>query len=72
MEDNLNQNGRRPHPKWKTTSPKLEDDLTQIGRRPYPKWKMTKDEDDQKLRQPKIRTAKIESYYNLYLSFAYI
>ena len=40
MEDNLNQNGRRPQPKWKTTSPKMEDDLTQNGRRP--KWKTTK------------------------------
>ena len=43
MEDDLNQNGRRPHPKWKTTSPKMEDD--QNGRRL--KWKMTKMEDDQ-------------------------
>ena len=28
---------RRPHPKWKTTSPKIEDNLTQNGRRPHPK-----------------------------------
>merc|ERR1712030_72577 len=34
------QNGRRPHPKWKTT--KMEDD--QNGRQP--KWKTTKMEDD--------------------------
>merc|ERR1712030_84880 len=39
MEDDLNQNGRRP--KWKTN--KMEDN--QNGRRP--KWKTTKIEDDQ-------------------------
>ena len=38
MEDDLNQNGRRPHPKWKMTSPKMEDD--QNGRQT--KWKTTK------------------------------
>jgi len=48
VEDNLTQNGGRPHPKWRTTSPKMEDDLTQNGRRPHPKWKTTKNEDDQK------------------------
>ena len=35
MEDDLSQNGRRPHPKRKTT---------------LQKWKMTKNEDDQKQR----------------------
>ena len=37
----------------------MENDLTQNGRRPYPKWKMTKDEDDQKRKQPKIKTTTI-------------
>ena len=45
MEDDLNQNGRQPHQKWKTTSPKMEDDLTQNVRRP--KMKTTQNEDDQ-------------------------
>ena len=40
--------------KWKTTSPNMEDDLTQNGRRP--KMKKTKNEDDQQLRRPKIKT----------------
>jgi len=35
-------NGRRPHPKWKTTSTKMEDDLT-------------KNEDDQKQNKNKIK-----------------
>ena len=30
MEDDFTHNGRRPHPKWKMTSPKMEDDLTQM------------------------------------------
>ena len=58
MEDNLNQNGRRPQPKWKTTSPKMEDDRIKNGRRP--KRKTTKNEDDQKLRRPKIKMTKNE------------
>ena len=55
MEYDLTQNGRQPHLKWKTTSPKMEDDLTQNGRRPHQKWKMTlpKMEDDQQLRRSK-------------------
>ena len=54
------QNGIRPHPKWKTTSPKMEDDLTQNGIRPHPKWKMTKMEDEQNGRQAKWKTTKME------------
>ena len=27
MKDDLTQNGRQPHPKWNTTSPKMEDNL---------------------------------------------
>ena len=49
MEDDLTQDGRRPHPKWKTTSSKMEDD--QNGRRP--KTNMTKNEDDQKMKTTK-------------------
>ena len=41
IEDNLTQNGRRPHPKLYTNSPKMEDYLTQNGRRPHQKWKTT-------------------------------
>merc|ERR1711984_64663 len=54
------ENGRRPHPKWKTTSPKMEDD--QNGRRPT--WKMTKLEDDQNGRRPKCKTTKTEDDQN--------
>ena len=61
MEDNLNQNGRRPQPKWKTTSPKMEDDLTQNKRRP--KWKTTKMEDDQNERRPKSKTTKMNESF---------
>ena len=65
-----NKNGRRPQPKWKTTSPKMEDDLTQNERRPHPKWKMTppKMEDDrpQNGRRPqpieKTTSSKMEDY----------
>merc|ERR1712208_239548 len=58
MEDDLNQNGRRPHPKWKTISPKMGDDLTQNGRRPHPKWRTTSPEmeDDQNGRRAKWKT----------------
>jgi len=52
----LPKNGRRPHPKWKMTSPKMEDDLTQNAR--PTKIKMTKNEDDQKLRRPNKKTTK--------------
>ena len=54
-EDDLTQNGRRPHPKWKKTSSKMEDNLTQNGRRPQAKWKTTlpKMEDDQKIKTTK-------------------
>ena len=41
MEDDITQNGRRPHPKWKMT--KNKDD--QIYRQP--KIKTTKNEDEQ-------------------------
>ena len=34
MKDDLTQNGRRSHQKWKMTSPKMEEDLTQNGRQP--------------------------------------
>ena len=51
LEDDLTQNGRRPHTKWKTISQKN-------GRRTHPKWKTIspKIEDDlaQNGRQPKI------------------
>ena len=30
MEDYLTQNGRRPHPKWKKSSPKMEDIIPKI------------------------------------------
>ena len=40
-EDDLTQNGRRPHQNWKATSPKMEDELTQNGRRLHPKWRTT-------------------------------
>ena len=49
IEDDITQNGRRPHPKWKTTSPKMEDD--QNGRQP--KWNMTKMEDNQNRKRQK-------------------
>ena len=49
MEDDLTQNVRQPHPKWKTTSPKNEDD--EKWRRP--KTKTTKNEDYQKTKTPK-------------------
>merc|ERR1711984_68705 len=62
MEDDLTQNGRRPHPKRKTTSPKMEDDLTQNGRRPN--RKTTKMEDDQNGRRPKWKTTKMEDDQN--------
>ena len=42
MKDDLTQNGKWPHPKWKTTSSKIENDPTQNGRWPHPKWKTTK------------------------------
>merc|ERR1712120_68066 len=63
MEDNLTQNGRRPHqngrrPKWKTT--KMEDDQNGIR----PKLKTTKKEDDQIGRQPKWKTTKMEEDQN--------
>jgi hypothetical protein len=50
MEDDLKQNGRQPHKKWKTTSKKkkmednlkkMEDGLQTKGRRPQKKWKKT-------------------------------
>merc|ERR1711947_40615 len=56
------ENGRQPHPKWKTISPKMEDDLTQNGRRP--KWKTTKMEDDQNGKRPKWKTTKMEDDQN--------
>ena len=40
-----NLNGRQPHLKWKTTSPKMEDDLTQNVRQP--KMMTTQNVDDQ-------------------------
>ena len=57
MEDNLNQNGRRPQPKWKMTLTKMKDDLTQNGSRPEikddQKCKTTQNLDDQNMKTNK-------------------
>ena len=37
LEDDLTQNGRRPHQKWKKTLPKMDDNLNKNGRQPHPK-----------------------------------
>ena len=47
IEDNLTQKERRPHPEWKTDSPKMEDDLNQIEH-----------DLNQHGRQPKMKTTK--------------
>ena len=74
MEDNFNQkwkttspiNGRRPHQKGKTTSPKIKDDLTQNGRRLQvnPKWKTIQNEDEIKQRRPKMKMTKMKMTKN--------
>ena len=57
MEDDLTQNGRRPHPKLEDDLTKMEDHLTKNGRRPHPKWKTTSTriEDDKKQRLSKTK-----------------